>query len=69
MNDLSELQYSRGLVEKRLRTRLDVAGLSEIQRDFIGRVNSPQHCRLLDFPAAEQDGSGAREEWKKLGVI
>lgn len=40
MNDMSELQYSRELVKKRLAAHLEIAELSEIQKEFIRRVGS-----------------------------
>lgn len=39
-DDLSELQYSRDLVEKRLSVCLDQQKITEIQKDFIGRIKS-----------------------------
>jgi hypothetical protein len=40
MNDLSELQYSRELVGRRLAARAETTSLIELQREFIRRVST-----------------------------
>lgn len=67
MNDLSELQYSRELVEKRLVTRLDVTELSEIQRDFIRRISSsfdPFHFGFSVFSASFCEEGNLLSQWR-----
>ncbi len=67
MNDLSELQYSRELVQKRFAARLELPGLSDIQKKFIGRISSsfdPFRSRHAVFSASFCEEGNLLSQWR-----
>ena len=67
MNDLSELQYSKALVEKRLALQLEAPGLSDIQKTFIRRIGTsfdPFHAGYSVFSASFCEEGNLLSQWR-----
>lgn len=67
MNDLSELQYSRQLVEKRLAMRLETGELGEIQQEFLKRIRSsfdPFHFDNSVYAASFCEEGNLLSQWR-----